>query len=237
MREKHPHRFSSRWEDAHHEFIAGKCNSLWNNLISREFNVFSLLSLKSEEQTLVFWVCHVRDNICILQESERLSNNWGKGSQATLNGLFFLHNNFADRLLNISLSLSLSLFPFPPFLYQCCGVPLDISSMSLEGIAVVNIPSMHGGSNLWGESKKTDKSSAGLLDKSADVITDRDLLKTRSQGGPLPLTWLSSHGPSDPNDRDAAFPVSVCSWVYSWSEASSSLSHLFHVLFSWRHEW
>ncbi|CAL8338421.1 unnamed protein product [Lota lota] len=63
---------------------------------------------------------------------------------------------------------------------ECCGVPLDLSSLSLEGIAVVNIPSMHGGSNLWGESKKADRSS-GALDKSAEVITDRELLKTRSQ--------------------------------------------------------
>uniref|UniRef100_A0A8C4ZZX9 Diacylglycerol kinase n=1 Tax=Gadus morhua TaxID=8049 RepID=A0A8C4ZZX9_GADMO len=64
---------------------------------------------------------------------------------------------------------------------ECCGVPLDITSLSLEGIAVVNIPSMHGGSNLWGESKKADKSSHHALDKSAEVITDRELLKTRSQ--------------------------------------------------------
>ncbi|XP_049894537.1 diacylglycerol kinase, alpha b isoform X2 [Epinephelus moara] len=63
-------------------------------------------------------------------------------------------------------------------LIECCGKTLDLSSMSLEGIAVLNIPSMHGGSNLWGESKKPD--SVPEVEHS-EVITDPEVLKTISQ--------------------------------------------------------
>lgn len=52
--------------------------------------------------------------------------------------------------------------------------------MSLEGIAVLNIPSMHGGSNLWGESKKNHDGAPAV--EHSEVITDREILKTTTQG-------------------------------------------------------
>uniref|UniRef100_A0A8C9ZWC1 Diacylglycerol kinase, alpha a n=1 Tax=Sander lucioperca TaxID=283035 RepID=A0A8C9ZWC1_SANLU len=63
---------------------------------------------------------------------------------------------------------------------ECSGTPLDLSGLSLEGVAVLNIPSMHGGSNLWGETKKVD--TKGLTSQEEpEVIIDPEILKVSSQ--------------------------------------------------------
>ncbi|XP_076874833.1 diacylglycerol kinase, alpha a [Brachyhypopomus gauderio] len=60
---------------------------------------------------------------------------------------------------------------------ECCGIQLDLSNLSLEGIAVLNIPSMHGGSNLWGEAKKGDRAGQDV----PEVIVDPEVLKVSPQ--------------------------------------------------------
>ncbi|XP_051856024.1 diacylglycerol kinase gamma isoform X2 [Antechinus flavipes] len=63
---------------------------------------------------------------------------------------------------------------------ECDGITLDLKSTLLEGIAIVNIPSMYGGTNLWGETKRPRSPSAGKKTSekpSIETTTDPKELK------------------------------------------------------------
>lgn len=61
---------------------------------------------------------------------------------------------------------------------ECCGTPLELRG-ALAGVAVLNIPSMHGGSNLWGETKRPlGEARRGPGTEQPPAITDAETLKT-----------------------------------------------------------
>ncbi|KAJ8358666.1 hypothetical protein SKAU_G00151910 [Synaphobranchus kaupii] len=63
---------------------------------------------------------------------------------------------------------------------ECCGKQLDLREHSLEGVAILNIHNIHGGSNLWGECKRSRRKGAAQQEL-PELVTDPGILKVSSQ--------------------------------------------------------
>nr|DBA25974.1 TPA: hypothetical protein GDO54_010291 [Pyxicephalus adspersus] len=95
-----------------------------------------------------------------------MNNYFGIGLDAKISLDF---NNKRDehpkkcRCLSLSFSVDVRVYyHLPPYPPQCDGVPIPLPS--LQGIAVLNIPSYAGGTNFWGGNKEDDTFAAPSFD-------------------------------------------------------------------------